>query len=123
MCVGGGGPSTAAAHQLPCLLHAAACLQPAARPPELFHSTITRNAPCTRTHPIPLLHLPIAPTQVLGDRLHCVFVDNGLLRFKEGERVMQTFNEHLHLPVTKIDDAGGWLSVGGRMIGWLCASG
>lgn len=38
--------------------------------------------------------------------MHCVFVDNGLLRYKEAERVMDTFNEHLHLPVTKIDDAG-----------------
>ncbi len=43
--------------------------------------------------------------KVLGDRLHCVFVDNGLLRYKEGERVMATFKEHLHLPVTKIDDS------------------
>ncbi|KAL4448463.1 hypothetical protein ABPG75_005682 [Micractinium tetrahymenae] len=43
--------------------------------------------------------------RVLGDRLHCVFVDNGLLRYKEGERVMDTFNQHLHLPVTKVDDA------------------
>ncbi|KAG7670965.1 hypothetical protein KSW81_004393 [Nannochloris sp. 'desiccata'] len=43
--------------------------------------------------------------RVLGDRLHCVFVDNGLLRYDEGKRVMDTFNEHLHLPVTKVDDA------------------
>lgn len=41
--------------------------------------------------------------RVLGDRLHCVFVDNGLLRYAEAERVMDTFREHLHLPVTKID--------------------
>ena len=40
---------------------------------------------------------------VIGDRLHCVFVDNGLLRYKEGERVTATFKEHLHLPVTKVD--------------------
>lgn len=44
--------------------------------------------------------------RVLGDRLHCVFVDNGLLRYKEAERVMDTFQEHLHLPVTKIDVSG-----------------
>ena len=50
--------------------------------------------------------------RVLGDRLHCVFVDNGLLRYKEGERVMDTFNQHLHLPVTKVDDAA-------RMLGRL----
>lgn len=43
--------------------------------------------------------------KVLGDRLHCVFVDNGLLRYKEAERVMDTFQKHLHLPVTKIDGA------------------
>ena len=41
--------------------------------------------------------------KVLGDRLHCVFVDHGLLRYEEGERVMATFTEHLHLPVTMID--------------------
>lgn len=43
--------------------------------------------------------------KVLGDRLHCVFVDHGLLRYKEGERVMETFTEHLHLPVVKVDDS------------------
>ncbi|GAB4817296.1 hypothetical protein N2152v2_004342 [Parachlorella kessleri] len=43
--------------------------------------------------------------RVLGERLHCVFVDNGLLRYKEAERVMTTFQQHLHLPVTKVDDA------------------
>ncbi|KAK9831472.1 hypothetical protein WJX81_008476 [Elliptochloris bilobata] len=50
--------------------------------------------------------------KVVGERLHCVFVDNGLLRFKEAERVMETFEQHLHLPVTKIDDAE-------RMLGLL----
>uniref|UniRef100_A0A383VHP2 GMP synthase [glutamine-hydrolyzing] n=1 Tax=Tetradesmus obliquus TaxID=3088 RepID=A0A383VHP2_TETOB len=41
--------------------------------------------------------------KVLGERLHCVFVDHGLLRYKEGERVMEMFTQHLHLPVTKVD--------------------
>ena len=41
--------------------------------------------------------------KVIGDRLHCVFVDNGLLRLSEADRVMDTFEKHLHLPVTKID--------------------
>eukprot|EP00878_Enallax_costatus_P009328 GHUV01009750.1.p2 GENE.GHUV01009750.1~~GHUV01009750.1.p2 ORF type:complete len:327 (+),score=87.66 GHUV01009750.1:1298-2278(+) len=41
--------------------------------------------------------------KVLGDRLHCVFVDHGLLRYKEGERVMEMFTQHLHLPVTMVD--------------------
>jgi GMP synthase (glutamine-hydrolysing) len=41
--------------------------------------------------------------KVLGDRLHCVFVDNGLLRLNEQQRVMDTFKSDLHLPVTCID--------------------
>ena len=41
--------------------------------------------------------------KAIGDRLHCVFVDNGLLRFEESSRVMQTFKEHLDLPVIAID--------------------
>jgi len=48
--------------------------------------------------------------QVLGDRLHCVFVDNGLLRYKEAERVNQVFREKLHLPVTTVDAAERFLS-------------
>mmetsp|Transcript_3244 Transcript_3244/g.5447 ORF Transcript_3244/g.5447 Transcript_3244/m.5447 type:complete len:548 (+) Transcript_3244:95-1738(+) len=55
----------------------------------------------------------VAATMVhkaIGDRLHCVFVDNGLLRYKEQERVMETFNKHLHLPVTCIDASERMLS-------------
>jgi len=48
--------------------------------------------------------------KAIGDRLHCVFVDNGLLRYKEQERVMDTFNKHLHLPVTCIDASEEMLS-------------
>ena len=48
--------------------------------------------------------------KAIGDRLHCCFVDNGLLRYKEGERVMKMFKDHLHLPVTKIDDSARLLA-------------
>lgn len=41
--------------------------------------------------------------KAIGDRLHCVFVDNGLLRFDERARVMKMFQERLHLPVTCFD--------------------
>ncbi|KAI4370082.1 hypothetical protein MLD38_018465 [Melastoma candidum] len=41
--------------------------------------------------------------KAIGERLHCVFVDNGLLRYKERERVMETFERDLHLPVTCVD--------------------
>ncbi|KAF3785770.1 GMP synthase glutamine-hydrolyzing [Nymphaea thermarum] len=48
--------------------------------------------------------------KVIGDRLHCVFVDNGLLRYKEKERVMSTFESDLHLPVTCVDATERFLS-------------
>ncbi|EPS62316.1 hypothetical protein M569_12473 [Genlisea aurea] len=48
--------------------------------------------------------------KAIGDRLHCVFVDNGLLRWKERERVMETFESDLHLPVTCIDASEEFLS-------------
>ncbi len=41
--------------------------------------------------------------KAIGDRLHCIFVDHGLLRFKERERVMAMFEKNLHLPVTCVD--------------------
>eukprot|EP00850_Spirogloea_muscicola_P003507 SM000014S00295 [mRNA] locus=s14:574258:577336:+ [translate_table: standard] len=55
----------------------------------------------------------VAATLVLraiGDRLHCAFVDNGLLRYQERERVMATFTKDLHLPVTCIDASEQFLS-------------
>nr|GMC80745.1 GMP synthase [glutamine-hydrolyzing] [Ipomoea batatas] len=48
--------------------------------------------------------------QAIGDRLHCVFVDNGLLRYKEQERVMETFQRDLHLRVTCVDATEQFLS-------------
>jgi GMP synthase (glutamine-hydrolysing) len=48
--------------------------------------------------------------RAIGDRLHCCFVDNGLLRFKEQERVMKMFKDHLHLPVTCVDDSARLLA-------------
>ncbi|CAM6082838.1 unnamed protein product [Calypogeia fissa] len=48
--------------------------------------------------------------RAIGDRLHCVFVDNGLLRYKEQERVMATFKSDLHLPVTCVDASEEFLS-------------
>ncbi|MGH7321665.1 MAG: glutamine-hydrolyzing GMP synthase, partial [Candidatus Rokuibacteriota bacterium] len=41
--------------------------------------------------------------RALGDQLHCVFVDNGLLRLAEGESVQQTFREHFRMNLTYVD--------------------
>ncbi|XP_002523285.2 GMP synthase [glutamine-hydrolyzing] [Ricinus communis] len=48
--------------------------------------------------------------KAIGDRLHCVFVDNGLLRYRERERVMEAFERDLHLPVTCVDASEKFLS-------------
>ena len=41
--------------------------------------------------------------QAIGNKLVCVFVDNGLLRKGEAEEVMQTFKENMNLNVIKSD--------------------
>lgn len=39
----------------------------------------------------------------IGDKLTCIFVDNGLLRLNEGDQVMATFAEHLGVKVIRVD--------------------
>jgi len=41
--------------------------------------------------------------KAIGDQLTCVFVDNGLLRYKEGDQVMATFAEHMGVKVIRVD--------------------
>ncbi|MBF0424361.1 MAG: glutamine-hydrolyzing GMP synthase [Magnetococcales bacterium] len=41
--------------------------------------------------------------RAIGDRLTCVFVDNGLLRLNEGDDVMATFAEHMGVRVIRVD--------------------
>jgi GMP synthase (glutamine-hydrolysing) len=43
--------------------------------------------------------------EAIGDQLTCVFVDHGLLRYKEGDHVMQTFANHLGVNVIRVDAA------------------
>lgn len=43
--------------------------------------------------------------KAIGDRLHCIFVDNGLLRKNERQQVEAMFNERLHNPLV-VADAG-----------------
>ncbi len=43
--------------------------------------------------------------KALGERLTCVFVDTGLLRWQEGDQVMATFAEHLGVKVIRVDAA------------------
>jgi GMP synthase (glutamine-hydrolysing) len=41
--------------------------------------------------------------KAIGDRLTCIFVDNGLLRKGEQEEVLNTFEHHLHLNMVFVD--------------------
>ena len=43
--------------------------------------------------------------RAIGDRLTCVFVDTGLLRFQEGDQVMAMFAEHMGLNVIRVNAA------------------
>ncbi len=47
--------------------------------------------------------------RAVGDRLTCVFVDNGLLRKGEGESVRRTFREHFRMNLVYVDAAGRFL--------------
>jgi GMP synthase (glutamine-hydrolysing) len=48
--------------------------------------------------------------RAIGDRLHCLFVDNGLLRLDEARVVLDTFDRVYHLKVRRIDAAERFLS-------------
>ena len=43
--------------------------------------------------------------KAIGDRLTCVFVDTGLLRWHEGDQVMATFAEHMGVKVIRVNAA------------------
>ncbi len=41
--------------------------------------------------------------RAIGERLTCIFVDNGLLRLHEGDQVMATFAEHMGVHVLRVN--------------------
>jgi GMP synthase (glutamine-hydrolysing) len=47
--------------------------------------------------------------RALGDQLTCVFVDNGVLRKGEAEKVVRTFRDHFHLNLRHVDAAALFL--------------
>ncbi len=46
----------------------------------------------------------------LGERLHCLFVDTGLLRLNEAEEVMDFYSQQVGLNITRIDAAEDFLA-------------
>ena len=49
--------------------------------------------------------------RAIGERLHCIFVDNGLLRKGEREVVEDTFREHMGMDLTTVDATDRFLGV------------
>lgn len=47
--------------------------------------------------------------QAIGDRLHCVFVDTGLLRLNEAEVVEKVFKKHLKINLTTVNSSNLFL--------------
>ena len=47
--------------------------------------------------------------RAIGDRLTCVFVDNGLLRKGERDRVEKVFRDYYHIPLVVLDAGHGFL--------------
>ena len=48
--------------------------------------------------------------KAIGKQLTCVFVDNGLLRYKEGDQVMAMFAEHMGVNVIRVDAEARFLA-------------
>ncbi|MDH5477898.1 MAG: glutamine-hydrolyzing GMP synthase [Nitrospinota bacterium] len=49
-------------------------------------------------------------SEAIGDKLTCIFVDNGLLRQGEAEKVMDMYAGHFHMKVIKVDASRLFLS-------------
>ena len=48
--------------------------------------------------------------RAVGDQLTCVFVDNGLLRKEESQRVMETFERNLNMNIIRVDATEDFLT-------------
>ena len=48
--------------------------------------------------------------KAIGERLHCILVDNGLMRLNEANLVRTTFSEHFHMNLTVVEAEEEFLS-------------
>ena len=48
--------------------------------------------------------------RAVGDRLHCILVDNGVLRKREAERVRSAFQDGMGIPLRVVDASGRFLA-------------
>src|SRR5262249_21664506 len=47
--------------------------------------------------------------EAIGDQLTCVFVDHGLLRLAEAEKVVSLFKDHYNIPLVHVDASAEFL--------------
>lgn len=47
--------------------------------------------------------------RAVGDQLTCIFVDTGCMRAGEGEQVVETFRQHLQIPLVTVDASSRFL--------------
>ena len=69
----------------------------------------TGNVICALSGGVDSTVAAVLVNQAIGHRLHCIFVDNGLLRHGEAEQVMDCYKE-LNLNVTMVDAQERFLS-------------
>jgi GMP synthase (glutamine-hydrolysing) len=48
--------------------------------------------------------------QAIGDRLTCIYVDNGLMRLGESEKVVKTFRDEFHINLQSVDASDRFLA-------------
>ena len=48
--------------------------------------------------------------KAIGGQLHCVHINNGLMRKNESEQVVATFRDHFHMPLTYVDATDEFLT-------------
>jgi len=48
--------------------------------------------------------------KAIGEQLHCMHINNGLMRKNESEQVVTTFRDHYHIPLTYIDATDTFLN-------------
>ncbi|RZB12548.1 glutamine-hydrolyzing GMP synthase [Ehrlichia minasensis] len=47
--------------------------------------------------------------RAIGDQLHCIFIDNGLLRYNEAEKISQLLVNQFQMPITIVDKSSLFL--------------
>ncbi|NMC48535.1 MAG: glutamine-hydrolyzing GMP synthase [Desulfovibrio sp.] len=70
-----------------------------------------KNVVCALSGGVDSTVVAVMLHRAIGRRLHCIFVDNGLLRLNEGEEVVSYLREHFDLNLIHVDAADHFLSL------------